>query len=1829
MKKVIALVLTLIMMFTVIAPAVSVGAIAAYNSNSIVSTIDETTDNNNEEKVSFFDKISQFFHNILAKIASVFNAKCPMCGKNHDDLDVDIDYDGTDNHIHVTVQKEVSRIEPTCGDRGSYVIASTCTICNTIVKTEVMPIPATGDHQYVVVEAVAPACTRTGWTEGEHCSVCGDVRVERKSVPALGHAWKAATCTAPKTCDRCDATEGKALGHGYTTKVTAPTCTNAGYTTYTCNACGDTYVADEVKALGHNYNVVVTAPTCTEGGYTTYTCATCGYTYVADEVEALGHSYDAVVTAPTCTDGGYTTYTCICKDTYTDDETDALDHSFTNYVSDGNATCLEDGTKTAKCDRCVVTDTIADVDSALKHSFTKYESNNDAECEKDGTKTATCDRCDATDTVTDEGSALEHVYNIIDKVDATCTEGGYTTYWCDLCETGYTRTYDALSHIDEDKNYYCDRCNDLVCDHKDCEYEVKDAKNATCTTAGFTGNKCCSRCNTIIEKGSVIEAIKHAWTVTYDFAADGKTCTATRVCANDASHNIIAEATITSTVKTPATCEGMGTTTYTATFDVEWAEAQTKDVVDIAALEHAWSVTYNFANDNKSCTATRVCANDANHNVTATATITSEETKAPTCTDKGTTTYTATFAESWAETQTKDVVNIDALAHDWKSTTYSWSTDYSECTATRECDREACNATDTATATITSEKTKAPTCTDKGTTTYTATFDVEWATTQTKAVEVAALEHVWSVTYNFAGDNKSCTATRVCANDANHNVTVEATITPTVKTPATCEGMGTTTYTATFDVDWAKAQTKDVVDIAATNHAWSVTYNFAENGKSCTATRACANDESHNAIATATITSTVKTPATCTEKGTTTYTATFDAEWATTQTKAVEDIDATGVHNFVNGKCDCGESEKVEKFATKFTGDFLYRVGNANTVAIGSLFKAKENVTNVEVTIETLNKTAASGTYTANTSDWTKGTIKFEGTGVVKVTITADNSVSCELLLEVVDATNATGAASATANNVVLLNDCDFSSLEVSGGYTLYGNGFTMTCGSDSAALDMGYSFVTLNNGTLDNVQIVCPNFDHAVLYKSNMTESGNRSETTDKTRYYNVKSGVMSTGNSKIVNSRISGARAAVNVAGGNLLIDNSNIELGAVANILVGAANSLTLRDVKLVQEPAVSTHNSSKTLMGFSVLVMCDENGNATPITLEGDLIQYAWVNETHKQYVPSAGSSIVSNVLGKTDYIHSVDGKDSVNLGIVYMPESLTSKVNSEVGLGDNRTDKNKGVAPYEFLDVLFSGATVKVYTINSLSGTDDSITQKPEFEAEQGFISPIVSFEKESEAYKVEKEISSDAEWVYVINVDMDKDSSPLNTSDIKVLYQGKELTYTVDGKEIDTITVTAGGTDYNLITNIDGKEYIVKLKVIGTETTKESPTLVAGNYEAGLCVASSYGGTWHGAAPALVGVQIRYWSVAEKQYKTIKLSDYTPTTKGKQNGTNSTWTYSPANGDFTLTLTGGQVHSSNGVYAMPVVCDGKLYFVASKSSGLVNSGNSARTIPVSYSFKDNNGGTELTFSHTWSVAENKDDQYSYSDFCNGTLTKLESSSGGNTPCVTPETLVTLADGSQVQVQHLKGDEMLLVFNHETGKLDVAPVAYIVDHNKILEEREIINLHFSDGSYLEVIGEHVFYDATLNKYVSIGADAEDYIGHKFVALDDSNKDIDNVELVKVEREVRETMVYEVVSYKHLTCFTNGILSTSAYLDKLLNVFDINPDTMSYDAEKVQNDIETYGLYTYEDFEGLIAEEAFELYNAKYLKVAIGKGYITWDDILALIDIYFDVDVQPLQ
>ena len=147
--------------------------------------------------------------------------------------------------------------------------------------------------------------------------------------------------------------------HSYTAVVTAPTCTEKGYTTHTCS-CGDSYVDTYVDALGHAWDngKVTKEPTATETGVRTYTCTRCGETKT-ETIPKLTHehSYKAVVTAPTCTEKGYTTHTCACGDSYVDTYTDALGHAWDSGKVTKQPTATETGVRTYTCTRCSATKT--------------------------------------------------------------------------------------------------------------------------------------------------------------------------------------------------------------------------------------------------------------------------------------------------------------------------------------------------------------------------------------------------------------------------------------------------------------------------------------------------------------------------------------------------------------------------------------------------------------------------------------------------------------------------------------------------------------------------------------------------------------------------------------------------------------------------------------------------------------------------------------------------------------------------------------------------------------------------------------------------------------------------------------------------------------------------------------------------------------------------------------------------------------------------------------------------------------------------------------------------------------------------------------------------------------------------------------------------------------------------------------------------------------------------------------------------------------------------------------------------------------------------------
>jgi serine/threonine protein kinase len=127
-----------------------------------------------------------------------------------------------------------------------------------------------GEHAWKDATCTEPrTCKACGKTEGdalghkwidatcedpEKCERCGTERLGGK--PATGHKWKDATCTEPEICENCGKEKpgGKALGHDYVKGETVPpTCTEDGYTPYTCTRCGDIDKRDIVAKLGHDW----------------------------------------------------------------------------------------------------------------------------------------------------------------------------------------------------------------------------------------------------------------------------------------------------------------------------------------------------------------------------------------------------------------------------------------------------------------------------------------------------------------------------------------------------------------------------------------------------------------------------------------------------------------------------------------------------------------------------------------------------------------------------------------------------------------------------------------------------------------------------------------------------------------------------------------------------------------------------------------------------------------------------------------------------------------------------------------------------------------------------------------------------------------------------------------------------------------------------------------------------------------------------------------------------------------------------------------------------------------------------------------------------------------------------------------------------------------------------------------------------------------------------------------------------------------------------------------------------------------------------------------
>ena len=471
------------------------------------------------------------------------------------------------------------------------------------------------------------------------------------------------------------------------------------------------------------------------------------------------------------------------------------------------------------------------------HSFVKEVATKDylateATCTEPATYYYSCE-CGVKGTETfKSGDPIPHTYNVENAEDgylateATCTEPATYYYSCECGASSKDTSDEKVFAAGETVPHTFD---------KEEASEKYFVSGATCTEKAKY-YKSCSVCG---EKGT--EIFEYGETLPHDFVkvADDKylateaTCTevatyymSCSVCGEADSetfehgevlpHDFTAEVAESKYVVGEATCGEPATYYRSCSVCGESSNDENNTFANGEPLGHTWGATeYSWAADNSSCTATRVCTIETcgKEEVNTTNNVKVETTDA-TCSAEGKTVYTAEFVNDWAETQTKTVaIAINPEAHAWNK----------------------------------GEVTTEPTCSAMGVKTYTCQHNAEHTKTEDIAINPDA--HEWSVSYNWTDDGLACTATRACANNAEHNVVAEAEVTGVKTKEPTCSAMGDTQYTAKFAADWAETQVTTRTDVAINPDAhdwdaWKVT-EYPTYGVAGKETRVCVINPEH------------------------------------------------------------------------------------------------------------------------------------------------------------------------------------------------------------------------------------------------------------------------------------------------------------------------------------------------------------------------------------------------------------------------------------------------------------------------------------------------------------------------------------------------------------------------------------------------------------------------------------------------------------------------------------------------------------------------------------------------------------------------------------------------------------------------------------------------------------------------------------------------------------------------------------------------------------------------------------------------------------------------
>ena len=207
-------------------------------------------------------------------------------------------------------------------------------------------------------------------------------------------------------------------------------------------------------------------------------------------------------------------------------------------------------------------------------------------------------------------------------------------------------------------------------------------------------------------------------------------------------------------------------------------------------------------------------------------------------------------------------------------------------------------------------------------------------------------------------------------------------------------------------------------------------------------------------------------------------------------------------------------------------------------------------------------------------------------------------------------------------------------------------------------------------------------------------------------------------------------------------------------------------------------------------------------------------------------------------------------------------------------------------------------------------------------------------------------------------------------------------------------------------------------------------------------------------------------------------------------------------------------------------------------------------------------------------------------------------------CLIKGTKVLMADYTYKNIEDVKYDDLLMVWNYETGKLTKEYPIWM-ENEKV--SNSYTKIDFSDGSSIGVVGAHAFFNSDYKEFVSALDKEKFHVGSNILKVDGDK--LKKVKVTKIKEIKKKVEYYFVASTRYWNIITNDFVTTDGYTD-ITNLYkfddnitwDKNREVIKVDYKEIEN------VLPYYLFKGFRAEEVGVLIAKNQGNIQSFKDYV---------------------